>query len=223
MWVIFRRLIRSGETTFELFTPPQDISGRHSASCHWILLKYSSSYMLDGWKQKWNNIFTFVKPTITSKSFWGEIRGVASDFNTTVMPEPVGTGEVAVYSPVCIHLLTYGALQAIHLQYLPPLLITSSSVSLYAAFTSPLSPFSPGTAITLLPLHLHLPLHPPLPSPGPLSGLAFLSVNQACPQQPLPFHLPTRPFISWHVGAESKGAVSLQLPRFNTHFSLFLL
>lgn len=59
-WVIFRRLIRSGETKFELFVLPQDISGRHSASCQWIPLKYSSSYMLDGWKQKWNNIFTYV-------------------------------------------------------------------------------------------------------------------------------------------------------------------
>lgn len=193
---MFRRLIRSGETTFELFAPPQDNSGRHSASCHWILLKYSSSYMLDGWKQKWNNIFTFVKPTITSKSFWGEIRGVASDFNTTVMPEPVGTGEVAVYSPVCIHLLTYGALQAIHLQYLPPLLITSSSVSLYAAFTSPLSPFSPGAAITLLPLHLHLPLHPPLPSPPLALSVAW------------PFWVSIRPAHSSHYHSTYRLALS---------------
>lgn len=28
-----------------------------------------------------------------------------------------------------------------------------------------------------------------LPLPPPLSSLAFLGVNQACPQQPLPFHL----------------------------------
>lgn len=61
------------------------------------------------------------------------------------------------------------------------------------------------------------------PSPRPLSGLAFLSVNQTCPQQPLPFHLLTRPFISWHVGAESKGTVSLQLHHLMTPLSLFLL
>lgn len=119
---------------------------------------------------------------------------------------------------ICIYLLTYRALKIIYLQYLPPFLTTSwtdFSVSCHAAFTLSLSLLSPGAAITLLSLSS--------PSPCPLSGLAFLSVNQACPQQPLSFHLPTRPFISWHVGAESKGDVCLQLPHFITHLSFFLL
>lgn len=147
-------------------------------------------------ENKYDTIFSTLLSKHASKSCWGKVRCVASHFNTTVMLEPVGNVEVAVYR--------LDASQRLYLyfdiQYLPPLLITSwtdLSVSCNAAFTLSLSLLSPGAAIILLWLHLalHPPLHPlALPSQRPglsecQSGLPTAAIT--IPPSNSPFHFLT--------------------------------